>query len=105
MRSRQVTWAPWIDALDDQDPDLGRLVREAVVMREAPIGAGVAGSRVSPRCRRAFDRAEKFLDVLRIGSVPLSTSDATRRASEALRRYEEALERASPARLIRSRWL
>jgi hypothetical protein len=62
MLCRYITWDPWVDALAVQDPCLGRVVREAIVAREAAMMAGAA-SRGSPRrCRTAFDIAEKILD-------------------------------------------
>ena len=98
MPRRYITWDPWVDALAVQDPCLGRVVREAIVAREAAMMAGAA-SRGSPRrCRRAFDSAEKTLDTIRLGRLQPNTDPARKRASDALRKFTDALECAAPSR-------
>jgi hypothetical protein len=97
MMRRYITWDPWVDALAVQDPCLGRVVHEAVVVREAAMMAGAA-SRGSPRrCRTAFDSAGKILDAVRLGRIEPNTDTEWTRASEALRKFNEALECAAPA--------
>jgi hypothetical protein len=92
MPHRYVTWAPWVDAIVARDPALGRIVCEAVVAREAALGSGAGGSGASPRCRRAFERAENTLDMLRVGKIQANTDAARRCASDALRKFMDALD-------------
>ncbi len=76
-----VTWAAWIEALSEQDPCLGRIVKEAVVDQDAALHAGArsAGSPRAPTGR---------------GSEPPTPSANSqfllRRGSPALRSGEEA---------------
>ncbi|MBI5487104.1 MAG: hypothetical protein HY905_07205 [Deltaproteobacteria bacterium] len=93
-----ITWAPWVNDISDQEPCLGRIVKEAAVAREAAEKAGARTG--SPRCRKAFESAEKILDAIRLGRLRPNTAAARKSASEALEKFIKALDctAAAPAR-------
>lgn len=87
-----VTWAAWIDALSEQDPCLGRIVKEAVVVQDAALHAGAKSTGATRACRRAFESAEQTLDTIRLGRIAPGTDRAWKRAADALRKFTTALD-------------
>lgn len=87
-----VTWAAWIEALSEQDPCLGRIVKEAVVAQDAALHAGAGRAGSTRACRRAFESAEQTLDTIRLGRISPGTDRAWKRAADALRKFTTALD-------------
>lgn len=96
MPHRYVSWDPWVEMLTAQDSCLGRIVREAIVARDAAMSSGATSPGTSRRCRKAFDSAEKTLNTLRLGKIRPNTDVAWKRACDTLRKFIEALECTAP---------
>jgi hypothetical protein len=91
-----LSWPGWIEEIAEQDPCLGRMIREAVVAHDAAVNAGADKKTASKRCRDAFKSAAMTLDVLQRGAVRPNTDAAWKKASDALRKFTQALDCAAP---------
>jgi phage tail tube protein FII len=92
MPHRDVTFDPWIENIRQEDSCLGRILIEAVVMKDAAVKAGAASRRASKKCFKKFESAETTLETIRTGKIKPNTDIAWKRASDALRKFTEALE-------------
>ena len=100
MPHKQVYFEGWIQQIADQDPCLGRILKEAAVVRDAAIECGM-GERGTPKeAESKFEAAEDTFAALRDGRVGPHTDRGWKRAADALRKYTEALD-ALPARMVR----
>jgi hypothetical protein len=100
MPHKVVLFPSWIQDVTDQDPCLGRILKEAAVVRDAAIECGIAERGAPREATSKFEAAEDTFAALRDGRVGPHTDRGWKRAADALRKFTEALD-ALPARMAR----
>jgi hypothetical protein len=96
MPHKEVAFKPWVQEISAVDQCLGRIVKEAMVARDAAVEAGAATKGASRKCRAVFNSAENTIAAVRDGRIKPGSDAAWKRATDALRKYTSALDCADP---------